>query len=223
MRARRPESPRPPVVIVRKRAGGKRGTTQSVSPEPARADAIVPTLPARTPEVETQNTTPLAPARKTVMLAAPLLARESDSTVVPPTPTATEATSAAQRQQRQEKVMTLLTHLMERWPQVFPARPTDIRPLAIGINAQIVAQVTGYTGREVSQAIGLWRRPRIVGYLQALIRGGSRYALDGQPQGSVSEHEREQAREELAAWYARRAAKRAASRPHPAAPQSSEP
>jgi sRNA-binding protein len=52
-------------------------------------------------------------------------------------------------------------------------------------------------------------------YYRAILWGGPRYDLEGNPRGEVTPEEQAQARDELAAFYERRKRKRAASAPAP--------
>jgi ProP effector len=109
---------------------------------------------------------------------------------------------------------------MSRWPQTFSPHPVPVRPLATGIGQVIAAQLPEVSKTLVHQAIAFWQRQRKTSYLQALIAGGSRYDLDGNPQGEVTPEHQERAREELVAWRAYRQEKQRMasqrSRPVPA-------
>jgi ProP effector len=120
--------------------------------------------------------------------------------------------TAQQRQQRQQAVEALLQQVMERWPQTFSAYPAEVRPLARGINKDLVAQVPGASRRQIGFALAWWQRQRRPAYWQALARGGPRYDLDGQPRGEVTPEEQEQARQLVTAYAARRQARRAQAR-----------
>jgi sRNA-binding protein len=98
---------------------------------------------------------------------------------------------------------------MERWPQTFSAYPAAVRPLARGIDKDLVAQLPGYSRRQMGFALAWWQRQRRPAYWQALVRGGPRYDLDGHPQGEVTPEEQERAQQLLAEYYARRQARRA--------------
>jgi ProP effector len=112
--------------------------------------------------------------------------------------------SAAQRQQRKQAVQALLAVLMERWPQTFAAYPTPVRPLATGIDRDLAAALPEQSRRRMRFAITWWQRLRGPAYWQALLPGGPRYDLAGQPRGAVTPAQQERARHELAAWQARR-------------------
>lgn len=98
----------------------------------------------------------------------------------------------------------LLTEIMARWPQTFAPHPIPVRPLARGIGKVIAAQLPQSSAWVVHHAIALWQRQRKTPYLQALIAGGPRYDLDGNPQGEVTPEEQERARTDLVTWRAYR-------------------
>jgi len=101
--------------------------------------------------------------------------------------------------------------LMEQWPTVFPARPDDVRPLAVGIHEQLEKKYPDRSPEQVRRAIAQWRYPRLGAYLRVVARGGPRYDLDGNPCGEVSASEQENARERLKEWRERRKAQAAAA------------
>jgi sRNA-binding protein len=78
-----------------------------------------------------------------------------------------------------------------------------VRPLATGIDRDLAA-ATVQSRRHIRFAITWWQRVRGPAYWQALLRGGPRYDLVGQPRGAVTPAQQERARHELAAWQARR-------------------
>ena len=117
----------------------------------------------------------------------------------------------------------VLTELRDRWPQTFSPHPVPVRPLATGIGKRIAAQLPEVSKTLVHQAIAFWQRQRKTPYLQALIAGGSRYDLDGNPQGEVTPEQQQRAREELVAWRAYRQEKqRMASQRSRPVPSSGE-
>lgn len=101
--------------------------------------------------------------------------------------------------------------IMEQWPMVFPARPDDVRPLAVGIHEQLEKQFPDRSPEQVRRAIAQWRYPRLGAYLRGVARGGPRFDLDGNPSGEVSAGEQENARERLKEWRERRKAQAAAA------------
>ena len=94
--------------------------------------------------------------------------------------------------------------IMDRWPQTFSPHPLPVRPLATGIGQAIAAQLPQVSKKLVHQAIAFWQRQRKTPYLQALIAGGPRYDLEGNPHGEVTPEQQERARKELIAWQASR-------------------
>jgi RNA chaperone ProQ/FINO-like protein len=103
--------------------------------------------------------------------------------------------------------------IMEQWPVAFPARPDEVRPLAIGIHEVLEKKFPDRTPEQVRRAIAQWRYPRLGAYLRVIVRGGPRYDLDGNPSGEVTESEQENARQRLKEWRARRKAQAAAAVP----------
>src|SRR5262245_65689305 len=97
---------------------------------------------------------------------------------------------------------------MARWPQTFSASPAEVRPLARGIDKDLVAQLLGASRRQIGFALAWWQRQRRPAYWQALARGGPRYDLDGNPRGEGTPEGQEEARQLLAGSGARRTARR---------------
>jgi sRNA-binding protein len=94
--------------------------------------------------------------------------------------------------------------LRERWPQAFPRDYRQVRPLAIGINKDIAAHLPEQPLRRISFVIGIFQHLLGPAYYRAVIQGGPRYDLGGNPRGEVSLKEQEQARRDLHAFYERR-------------------
>jgi ProP effector len=113
---------------------------------------------------------------------------------------------------------------MTRWPRSFPSYPDPVRPLVVGVVQVVAAHFPQVSKTLVRHAIALWKQQRMTPYSQALIAGGPRYDLDGNPQGEVSPEHQQRAREELAAWRARRQQKKpqAISQPDQPATASDE-
>ena len=101
--------------------------------------------------------------------------------------------------------------IMEQWPTVFPARPDEVRPLAIGIHQLLEKKFPDRSPEQVRRAIAQWRYPRLGAYLRIVARGGPRYDLDGNPCGEVTAGEQENARQRLKEWRERRKAQAAAA------------
>jgi ProP effector len=100
---------------------------------------------------------------------------------------------------------------MKRWPTAFPAHPEAIRPLAVGIHQLLEKEFPDRSPEQIRRAIAQWRYPRLGAYLRAVARGGARYDLDGQPCGEVTEGEKDNARQRLHEWRAKRKAQAAAA------------
>jgi len=115
---------------------------------------------------------------------------------------------AARHAERIAAIQAMLKELMDRWPQTFSPHPLPVRPLATGIGQVIATQLPHVPKKLVHQAIAFWQRQRKTLYLQALITGGPRYDLDGNPQGEVTPEQQERAREDLVAWQVYRQEKR---------------
>ena len=106
--------------------------------------------------------------------------------------------------------------IMEKWPSMFPARPDEVRPLAIGIHELLEKRFPDRSPEQVRRAIAQWRYPRLGAYLRVVARGGARYDLDGNPSGEVTESEQENARQRLQEWRAQRKAQAEAAKALPA-------
>jgi sRNA-binding protein len=98
---------------------------------------------------------------------------------------------------RRTRVKALLQQVFaERWPLAFDK--TQVRPLQIGVGAEIEAALKGEVPRRlVRQAISYWVHASE--YLASLARPGAmRHTLDGVPVEPVAEEHREHARARLA-------------------------
>jgi len=175
-------SPTSPVVVVRRRSA-----RQPVTPPPSPVPGQAPAAPVQPLPVPPPATQPLAAT------ATPLPHGDADPSV-----------AAAQRAHRRQEALALLELLQARWPQAFVTQPAAVRPLATGLHRTVIAQLPEYTPRLIRYVITLWRRRHARAYLQALAAGGPRYDLEGQPRGTVTAEEQQQARQELVAWQARR-------------------
>ncbi len=175
-------------------------TTHSAAPVPRRSALAAPPPTPQKPPAATK------PAAARVQPATPLPAPSRPEAPLQPAPRPAEApgSSAAQRQQRKQAVQALLAVLMARWPQTFAAYPTPVRPLATGIDRDLAAALPAQSRRHIRFAITWWQRVRGPAYWQALLQGGPRYDLAGQPRGEVTPAQQECARQELVAWQAQR-------------------
>lgn len=105
---------------------------------------------------------------------------------------ATEGTKRSRHNRK--KLELLLTH----WPEAFNLDAP--RPLAIGTAELIAADIRarGITGAgKIRAAVAMYTRRAI--YLKALISGGARYNLAGEPVGEVTPEQQQIARENLSA------------------------
>ena len=111
-------------------------------------------------------------------------------------------------------VTTLHRQLMERFPQAFPKDYDAIRPLKLGIHADVLQRWPEVDPVLLRRALA--NHTSRDGYLLALLhhRGDRRYDLDGQPAGTVTPEERAEALQRLAASTQRGQAKAARVREH---------
>jgi sRNA-binding protein len=93
--------------------------------------------------------------------------------------------AAARRAQRRQEALALQEVLQARWLQAFAAYPVPVRPLATGIDRDLAAALPEQSRRHIRFAITWWQRVRGPAYWQALLQGGPRYDLVGQPRGAV--------------------------------------
>jgi sRNA-binding protein len=100
----------------------------------------------------------------------------------------------------------MLAEFRARWPRAFPQTIQAIKPLARGIHQEIAAAFPDVKQWRIKQAIARFQRGYDGAYWRAVVKGGSRYALDGSPSGEVTAKEQEQAKATLAAIEAQRAA-----------------
>jgi ProP effector len=101
----------------------------------------------------------------------------------------------------------LLAIFRQRWPLVFPEDIRQVKPLARSIHQVIIEQLPDIKPWRIRGAIALFQRIGRGAYWRALVKGGPRYDLDGQPNGEVTAAEQEKARQDLEALAARRKAK----------------
>ncbi|MEB1054668.1 ProQ/FinO family protein [Citrobacter portucalensis] len=104
------------------------------------------------------------------------------------------ATGTKSSRHNRKKLELLVTH----WPAAFSLDAP--RPLAIGTAELIAADIRarGITGAgKIRAAVAMYTRRAI--YLKALISGGARYNLAGEPVGEVTPEQQQIARENLSA------------------------
>ncbi len=94
-------------------------------------------------------------------------------------------------------IQTLHGRLQERFPLAFPKHYDDLRPLKIGILADMIARLPDADPTALRRALA--NHTSRDGYLLALIhgRGDRRYDLNGQPAGTVTPEERAEAQKRL--------------------------
>ena len=111
-------------------------------------------------------------------------------------------------------VAAMHRQLMDRFPHAFPHDYDAIRPLKVGILADVIERMPDLDPVLLRRALA--NHTRRDGYLLALIhgRGDRRYDLDGQPVGSVTPEERAEALRLLEASTQRVQAKAARVREH---------
>ena len=111
-------------------------------------------------------------------------------------------------------VHTIHAMLMERFPKAFPQDYDAIRPLKVGILADVIERMPGFDPVVLRRALA--NHTQRDGYLLALLhhRGDRRYDLDGQPVGTVTVEERAEAARLLAASTQRGQTKAAQVRVH---------
>lgn len=105
---------------------------------------------------------------------------------------------AANRQQKKNKKnrRRWLERLTRTWPEVFDLKKP--RPLAVGIIDAITAELnTTGAGGHGAIRYALKSYTSNIRYVRALVEGGARYNLHGQPCGEISETERQQAAKRL--------------------------
>jgi sRNA-binding protein len=116
--------------------------------------------------------------------------------------------------------------LREKWPLAFPVQAQDVRPLAMGVARQVVAEM-GWSLPYTLGVLGRWKMAAV--YCQAVLSHDQRIALDGTPAETVDAEAKDLAAKQLAKLAARKAAKKAAEaaapatvKPRPAPPPPTE-
>jgi sRNA-binding protein len=106
-----------------------------------------------------------------------------------------------------------LAVLREKWPLAFPVQHQDVRPLAMGVARQVVAEL-GWSLPYTLGVLGGWKLAP--GYCRAVLSYDQRIALDGSPAEAVDTEAKDLATKRLAQLAARKAAKKAAEGAAPA-------
>ena len=102
----------------------------------------------------------------------------------------------AARRARDEQVEVYMEHLKTTIPVLFD--PERAKPLKIGAGNELAKSRPEGTSHATARA-ALKRWTSSPAYLRALAAGGSRYGLDGEPIGEVTEEHQRAARARLAA------------------------
>src|SRR5262249_17486326 len=100
-----------------------------------------------------------------------------------PTPPAVAKSGPNRKERERQARRALLDVLRGRRPQGCLIAFPQAKPLALGIKRDIAAHLPGYSLLRISGAIGVYQRLMGPAYYRTLLRGGPRYALDGQPRG----------------------------------------
>lgn len=92
---------------------------------------------------------------------------------------------------KRQRTIAALTLLQARFPALFPGRPSDVRPLALGIHQALSERLASDADADpkgIGWALRKWCKRK--GYKRALARGGDRIGLDGRPVGPIAEEHR---------------------------------
>jgi sRNA-binding protein len=104
--------------------------------------------------------------------------------------------------------------LREKWPLAFPAKPEDVRPLAVGAAGEIAAAM----GWSLPYTLGVLVRWKMApAYCEAVLCYDQRVALDGSPAEPIDAEAKELASKQLARLAAREATKKSVKAAAPAA------
>jgi sRNA-binding protein len=107
-----------------------------------------------------------------------------------------------------------LAALREKWPLAFPAKPEDVRPLAVGAAGEIAAAM----GWSLPYTLGVLVRWKMAAaYCEAVLCYDQRVALDGSPAEAIDAEAKELATKQLARLAARESTKKSVKAAAPAA------
>jgi sRNA-binding protein len=133
--------------------------------------------------------------------------------IVPKAGETMPSTYQIERNRGTKEARQQLAALRKKWPLAFPAKPEDVRPLAIG------------AAREIAAAMG-WSLPYTLGvlvgwkmappYCEAVLCYDQRVALDGSPAETIDAEAKELATKQLARLAARETAKKSVKAAAPA-------
>lgn len=114
-------------------------------------------------------------------------------------PSAENTTQMQQSKRRmnpgnRKKILKLVTH----WPDLFSL--DECKPVKVGVVGDMLAdtRARGLSITEKQIRFGLHSHTQRVQYLKALVAGGARYGLDGQPCGEVTPEQQQNAADRLA-------------------------
>ena len=209
---RRVANEKPPVV-VRKKVGKGRSPT---GPTPLKPHKTLPATktetPAASPPPLAQPRPPEAPPQPktesdTMSFSEPTQPQPPEATPQPQSTAEAALSKSAERKRRRSEILDILR---TRWPQTFPRDFREVKPWAIGIAKDVAKLLPDYPPLSVKDAISIYRLLATMPYCRALLQGGPRYGLDGNPCGEVTAEDQERAQRDLQAWYARRKQKAAA-------------
>lgn len=169
-----------PVVIVRRKS-----ETRTAPSSPGQ---LVPKAPSPVTQAAAPATSPLP--------------RQLRPPSPPPAsaPPAIAVTGPSKKEREKQARRELLAVLRERWPRAFPRDYHQVRPLAVGIRHDLASYLPEHPPGRISFVIRLFQQRIQPAYFHAVIRGGPRYDLEGNPRGEVTAKEQEQARRDLQAY-----------------------
>jgi len=170
------------------------------------------------------KSSPSGPTQLPPRVSAPTMKATASATAPPPPPEpqppvpqlspaapAIIESSPSEKEQKKQARRELLEVFRERWPHAFPRDLRQVRPLAVGIHRDLAAALPGHSHRQIGAVFSLFKYLVNPAYLRAILRGGPRYDLDGNPRGEVTAKEQEQARQDLHAYFEQRKRKATAS------------
>jgi len=108
------------------------------------------------------------------------------------------------KEREQQARRELLGVLVDHWPRAFPRDSRQVRPLAIGIRQDLASHLPEHPPGRIGFVIRMYQGLMGRAYLRAVLQGGSRYDLAGNPRGEVTATEKEHAGRELHAFYEQR-------------------
>jgi ProP effector len=191
-----------PVVILRKK---RPAVATSASPQ-GKKGKVLPQTNAPVAKGVPQQSQPSPPP----LPVAPVTPVPESTPPPPPGPTGRSAAQRRRYQERQRFLQSpeftqIATAMTTRWPQLFRVTPETIRPLAIGIYHDLCAHLPDFPPKLIHHTLSQWMADHRVIYWKAVMQGGPRFDLEGNPKGEVTPEQQASAREQRKAWYDRRA------------------